>query len=66
MAKAFLEKAGIAYTAVDADESPELVSEFGVRQAPTLVVTSGGKCESYANASEIKKFAEAGKCPILS
>ena len=48
-----LDQAGIEYIKIDADESPELVAEFGIRQAPTLVVVKGGKAEVYANASNI-------------
>ncbi len=48
-----LEQADIDYIKIDADESPELVAEFGIRQAPTLVVVKDGKAEVYANASNI-------------
>ena len=46
------------YEIIDAEESPELVAKFGVMQAPTLVVVKGGEYRKYANASNIKKFAE--------
>ena len=48
-----LEDAGIAYEKIDAEEAPELVAEFGIRQAPTLVVVKDGEAKIYANASSI-------------
>lgn len=59
MAKSFLEKGGIVYRAVDAEENPDLVKKFGIKQAPSLVVVSGDNAVTYANASNIKKFAES-------
>ena len=50
---AMLEDANIDYEKIDADEAPELVAEFGIRQAPTLVVVKDGQAEVYANASSI-------------
>ncbi len=48
-----LDEANIAYEKVDAEESPDLVEKYGIRQAPTLVVIKDGKAETYANASNI-------------
>jgi ribonucleoside-triphosphate reductase len=53
-----LEDAGIAYEKIDADEAPELVAQFGIRQAPTLVVIKDGQATVYANASNIVGFIE--------
>ncbi|MBQ2985917.1 MAG: ribonucleoside triphosphate reductase [Tyzzerella sp.] len=50
---AMLEDANIDYEKIDADEAPELVAEFGIRQAPTLVVVKDGQAAVYANASSI-------------
>ena len=61
MAKTFLEKAGIAYRAIDAEENADMVGRFNIKKAPTLVVVSNGKTGIYSNASEIKKFTEADK-----
>ncbi|HWQ51214.1 MAG TPA: thioredoxin family protein [Terriglobales bacterium] len=49
----------MAYRLVDAEESPELVGEYSVMQAPTLVVVEGGKVSRFANASNIQKFAQS-------
>ncbi len=57
-ARSFLDGAGVGYRTVDADENAELVRSFGVMQAPTLIVARGGEVSRYANASNIKKYAE--------
>ncbi len=56
LAKEYLK--GVEYVVIDAEENPELVAQFGVMQAPTLVVVEGEGYRKYANASNIKKFAE--------
>ncbi|MBQ8558719.1 MAG: ribonucleoside triphosphate reductase [Tyzzerella sp.] len=48
-----LDDAEIAYEKVDAEEAPDLVEKYGIRQAPTLVVVKDGKVKTYANASNI-------------
>ena len=53
-AKAMLERAGIAYTVVDAEDNAELTISLGIKQAPTLVVD--GKL--YGGAGSIKVFCE--------
>lgn len=58
LAKTFLEKGGVAYKVIDAEENPELVRKFNIKQAPALVVVHGDNAVTYANASNIKKFAE--------
>ncbi len=57
IAKEFLK--GMDYETVDAEENPELTEEFGVMQAPTLVVVKDGKVQKFVNASNIKKFVDA-------
>jgi len=58
-AKSYLDKAGIDYEQLDAEENRELVERYGVRQAPTLVSVQAGEAQLIANASNIKKFAES-------
>ncbi|MBR1813027.1 MAG: ribonucleoside triphosphate reductase, partial [Lachnospiraceae bacterium] len=55
-AGALLDKAGIAYTALNANEERELVEKFGVKQAPTLVILGedGESFEKYRGVSDIK------------
>lgn len=59
LAKAALDKNGIAYTVVDAEDNAELTNQYGVTQAPTLVEVSEEGCTLYANASNIRAFAES-------
>ena len=58
MAKSFLDKAGVAYEVLLAEESVELVNLYGIKEAPTLIVISGGVAEKIANPSNIKAFCE--------
>lgn len=51
-----LDNANIAYESIDAQENMELTKQYGVMQAPTLVIVKGGKYEKYANASNIQKY----------
>ena len=51
--KAALDKAGVAYEVLLADENVELVESFGITQAPTLVVTEGESVKIYAGVSQI-------------
>ena len=39
-----------------ADENAQLALSFGVKQAPTLVITHGDSFEKYAGAGAIKEF----------
>ncbi|MCR4708890.1 MAG: ribonucleoside triphosphate reductase [Clostridiales bacterium] len=52
--EALLKKAGISYQAFNANENAELVGEYGVRQAPTLVVKNGESFEKYRGVSDIR------------
>ncbi|MBE7066930.1 MAG: ribonucleoside triphosphate reductase [Ruminococcaceae bacterium] len=59
IAKALLDKAGLIYTIIDAEENPELTAKYGIRQAPTLVELTANGPIKHANASNIKKFVES-------
>ncbi|MBR5536255.1 MAG: ribonucleoside triphosphate reductase [Clostridia bacterium] len=59
MACALLDKAGILYTKLLADENKDLATELEIKQAPTLVVVKDGKTEKLAGVSDIKKFLKA-------
>jgi anaerobic ribonucleoside-triphosphate reductase len=48
--------AGEEYQLVDAEKSPDLVAQFGVMQAPTLVVVDGEASKKYVNASNIQRY----------
>ncbi len=53
VAKANLDRAGIAYTVIDAEENAELSDKYGIRQAPTLVIVKDGQAEKVAGVSAI-------------
>ena len=44
------------YEVIDAERHPDLAAQYGIMQAPTLVVTDGTKAKKYVNASNIKKY----------
>ncbi len=56
VACALLDKAGFAYEKLLANEYPELVGQFAIKQAPTLVVIKNGEVAKYVGVSEIKKM----------
>ena len=57
MAKKVLSQKNVDYAVIDAEENPELVSKFGIQQAPTLVVVGkDGNAETFANVSNIIRF----------
>ncbi len=57
IAKEMLE--GQDYQLVDAEANPALVEQYGIMQAPTLVVVRGGSARKYVNASNIQKYVDA-------
>ena len=56
LAKEYLKNEKIV--TIDAEENAELTKRYGVMQAPTLVVVDGDDVTKYANASNIRKYAE--------
>ncbi len=54
-----LDRAGISYNKLLANENAELTTSLGVKQAPTLVVIKDGKAEKFAGVSDIKKMLGA-------
>ena len=59
MAKKMLE--GEELEIIDAEQNPELVKQYGIRQAPTLVITDGAQVKKYVNASNIQKYVDVYK-----
>ena len=51
-----LDKAGVSYTKLLANENIELTNAFGVKTAPTLVVVKDGEAEKFVGVSDIKKM----------
>jgi anaerobic ribonucleoside-triphosphate reductase len=58
-AKFFLDRAGINYNVVDAEENTELTKALGIMQAPTLAVVEHETVVLHANASNIRKYTES-------
>ena len=54
-----LDKAGVKYDVVNAEEDKETTLKFGVKKAPTLLVPDGDGFKAYDNASEIRKYIES-------
>ena len=53
-AMALLDRAGIDYETVNAADARELTAQYGVKQAPTLVLRHGDSFEKYRGVSDIK------------
>ena len=49
------------YVLIDAEENMELTRQYGVMQAPTLVVASADTVKKYVNVSNITKYVEESK-----
>ena len=57
IAKNELEKAGLHYTVMNVSDHRDLVDQYGIQQAPTLIIRRGQQVEKLVNASNIKRFA---------
>ena len=53
---ALLAKAGVAYEKLIADDNKDLCIKYGVKGAPTLVITDGENHVNYYSVPEIKKY----------
>ena len=59
IACSFLDKAGVAYEKLLANDNVELVNALGVKQAPTLVIVKNGEVSKFTGVSDIKKMLNA-------
>ena len=59
IAVSLLEKAGVAFNKLLANENVEAVNALGIKQAPTLVVVENGNVAKFAGVSDIKKYLNA-------
>ena len=57
--KMMLDKAGIKYDVVNAEEAKETTLRLGIKKVPTLLVPDGDNFKVYDNASEIRKYIES-------
>ncbi|MBQ8338148.1 MAG: hypothetical protein IJY33_03290, partial [Oscillospiraceae bacterium] len=55
IAAALLDKAGVTYTKLYAEDEPEKATALGVKQAPTLIVGD----QKFTVVSDIKKYIES-------
>lgn len=58
IAKSELDYAGIEYEAINANENIDLVEQYGIMQAPTLVVFENGNIQKYVGVGRIKKYLD--------
>ena len=56
VAETLLTKAGIPYEKKIAEENLELCKQYGIKGAPTLVITDGENHVNYYSVPEIKKY----------
>ncbi|MBQ7424854.1 MAG: ribonucleoside triphosphate reductase, partial [Lachnospiraceae bacterium] len=61
IAGSLLDKAGVQYKLMDANENPDLVERFGIMQAPTLVISSGNSFEKFGGVSDIKSWIQSSQ-----
>ena len=59
IAASMLDKAGVQYEKLYVEDNETLAASYGLRQAPTLVVTSGDAVEKYVSVPNIKNFIGA-------
>ncbi len=64
LAKEYLKN--MKYVLIDAEENAELAMKYGVMQAPTLIEVNGDDFKKYANASNIKKYAETNSTLVFA
>ena len=56
LACSYMDKAGFKYEKLMAEDNAELAKQYGVKQAPTLVITKDGGFEKYAGAGAIRNY----------
>ena len=61
MAKEQLNSIGLVYEVIDAEEHPELAMQYGLRQAPTLIVEKDGEIQKFAGIANVLKFVDANR-----
>ena len=57
-AERLLDKEGFAYENLTAEDYPELCRQYGIKGAPTLVISDGVHFEKYYGVAEIKKHLQ--------
>ena len=57
VAKAALDKAGLPYEVMNVADHLDLVNQYSIQQAPTMIVRQNGEDVKLVGASAIKKFS---------
>ena len=60
-AKLLLDKAGVEYEMILANEAPELAKAYEIKQAPTLVEVGTGAYNKYTGVGDIRAYIESKK-----
>ncbi len=55
-----LKDAGIEVNIINAVEKPDEANKYGVKQAPTLIVSNGDAFDKYAGVAAIRQFIDKG------
>ena len=58
IAKASLDKAGLAYEVIDAEENADLARKYRIMQAPTLVVVNGEEAQVVSGIAALKAYIQ--------
>ena len=58
MAESFLNKAGVPFEKIYAEDNEAFAKEHGVKMAPTLIVAKDGNIEKITNVSNIRKYID--------
>jgi len=58
-AEKLLDEAGISYEKVLVEENMELAKQYGIRQAPTLMVLGGEEPEKLIGVGAVRKFIQS-------
>ena len=56
IATGLLDKNGVSYEKIFANEHVDMTNKYGIKQAPTLVIIKDGTVSKFAGVSDIKKF----------
>ncbi|NLA53401.1 MAG: ribonucleoside triphosphate reductase [Clostridiales bacterium] len=54
-----LDKAGIAYSVMYAEENKELALQLGIKQAPTLVIPGQADVQKHTGVADIKRYIQS-------
>ena len=57
--KMMLDKAGVKYKIINAEQEAAVTRKYGVKKAPSLLVPDGDGFKTYDNASEIRRYIES-------